>query len=193
MKKIMVDLDDTIVAFSEMFVNKCNSLVSKYYDIHKRLKIEDITDYSFMNGFLEVFDELSQVEYSRILQEIFSDVTLYQNSIYTRESHTIFNMLERCKRQGYKLILNTKVSTYAMIESKTSLFRADKRFEMFDEIILDMERGEHSPKSFEYDYMVDDAPHNIEYYLNNNPQGIVYMPLRPWNEKFKDNERVIIL
>ena len=153
MKKIMVDLDDTIVAFSEMFVNKCNSLVSKYYDIHKRLKIEDITDYSFMNGFLEVFDELSQVEYSRILQEIFSDVTLYQNSIYTRESHTIFNMLERCKRQGYKLILNTKVSTYAMIESKTSLFRADKRFEMFDEIILDMERGEHSPKSFEYDYI----------------------------------------
>ena len=80
-----------------------------------------------------------------------------------------------------------------MSMSKLAFFKNDKRFEIFDEIILDMERGEHSPKPYNYDIMIDDAPHNIEYYLENNKEGLVYMPMRPWNEKYKDNERVIIL
>ena len=67
MKTIMVDLDDTIVAFSEMFVNKCNSLVSKYCDNAERMKIEDIQEYSFANAFLKVFDGLTYTEYENFL------------------------------------------------------------------------------------------------------------------------------
>lgn len=193
MKTIMVDLDDTIVAFSEMFVNKCNSLVSKYCDNAERMKIEDIQEYSFANAFLKVFDGLTYTEYENFLNEIFEDISLYSSAIYTKESHKIFNLLNLYKRKGYKTILNTKVSTYTMSMSKLAFFKNDKRFEIFDEIILDMERGEHSPKPYNYDIMIDDAPHNIEYYLENNKEGLVYMPMRPWNEKYKDNERVIIL
>lgn len=193
MKTIMVDLDDTIVAFSEMFVNKCNSLVSKYYDNPERMKVEDIKEYSFANAFLKAFEGLTYTDYENFVNEIFEDVTLYSSAIYTKESHKIFNLLNLYKRDGYKVILNTKVSTYTMSMSKLSFFKNDKRFEIFDEIILDMERGEHSPKPYNYDVMVDDAPHNIEYYLENNKKGLVYMPVRPWNEKYKNNERVIIL
>ena len=56
-----------------------------------------------------------------------------------------------------------------MINSKTALFKQDNRFNLFDEIILDWERGIHSPKPTHYDVIIDDSPYNIQHYLNNNP------------------------
>lgn len=193
MKTVMVDLDDTIVAFSEMFVNKCNAIISRHFDFKKRMKVEDIKTYSFLYAFLNVYDKLTENHYYEMLNEIFSDTSFYDNAIYTNESHKIFELLYAYKNMGYKLILNTKVSTFEMSMTKINLFKRDKRFDLFDEIILDMERGEHSPKPHSYDMMIDDAPQNIENFLEHNKEGLVIMPLRPWNEKFKDNERVIIL
>lgn len=193
MKTIMVDLDDTLVSFSEMFVNKCNAIISRHFDFKKRLKFEDIKSYSFIDAFLKVYDRLSEKHYYEMLDEMFSDSSLYDNAIYTNESHKIFELLYAYKNMGYKLILNTKVSTFEMSMTKINLFKRDKRFDIFDEIILDMERGEHSPKPHTYDMMIDDAPQNIENFLEHNKEGIVLMPLRAWNEKYKDNERVNIL
>lgn len=52
----------------------------------------------------------------------------------------------------------------------------------------------HTPKPTYYDVMIDDSPFNIENYLENNKNGIVYMPLKPFNNHLKDtNNRIIII
>lgn len=193
-KTIMVDLDDIIISFSEMFVRECNKYVRRMYNItDKELKIEDIQEYEFKKGFLNVFNELSEDDYECIEEIILNDDVLYCMPIYTEESMIVFNLVKHYKDMGYKIILHTKVSTVRMINSKTTLFRQDNRFNLFDEIILDWERGIHSPKPTHYDVIIDDSPYNIQHYLNNNPYGKVYTTLRPWNKQFKNEERVFVI
>ena len=48
MKKIMVDLDDTLVSYSEMFINRANTVIGSYQEYPDIiLKHEDIEDYDF--------------------------------------------------------------------------------------------------------------------------------------------------
>ena len=197
-KTMMVDLDDTMVSFSEMFVNRVNSIISygKFPAIvDERLKIEDFQSYEIIDLFKK-FDNYQylDIEYlcDSICSEIFSDVNFYNNPIFTLELPAIKKLITRYKNE-YKIILNTKVSSLEMVISKTKLFKEYALFDWFDEIIIDYEKGGHTPKNTNYDIMVDDALHNIEYYLEQNKEGIVFMPLRPWNEQIKNHPRVNIL
>jgi FMN phosphatase YigB (HAD superfamily) len=201
---VMVDLDDTLVSFSEMFCDAWNRYIrtrAQYFSgANTTFTINDITEYSFLNSLHNFYknNKITGREYldsfvDHFLNEIlFVNESLYDNPYLTPEYHKIMKILWN-DFKGYKKILHTKVSSPEMMIAKAKLFKANKDFQIFDEIILDMERGEHSPKPYNYDVMVDDAPHNIEYYLENNKKGLVYMPVRPWNEKYKNNERVIIL
>lgn len=193
----MVDLDDTMVSFSEMFINRLNSIISTgFYPISKkRFTIDDFQSYSIVDLFKDTIDSRrTDIEYicRKICNEIFSDVSFYKNPILTIEFPRIIEIIQQYKDEC-KVILNTKVSSMEMVISKANLFKELELTNLFDEIIIDYEKGEHSPKLTTYDIMIDDAPHNIEQYLKENDNGIIYMPLRPWNKQFKDNPRINIL
>lgn len=40
--------------------------------------------------------------------------------------------------------------------------------------------------------IIDDSPKNIEYFLNNNKDGKVYMPLKPFNKHLHNSDKRII-
>lgn len=190
-KTMMVDLDDVIISYSEMFVNKCNRIMEYVYNESEKMDITDVIEYDFYKAFEKRFPTMCK-EYENVLETVLKDSSLYITPIYTKESKNVFDLVDMYKNKGYKIILHTKVSTLEMINSKCSLFKHDPRFNIFDEIILDWERGLHSPKPTHYDVIVDDSPYNIQHYLDNNPNGKVYMTLRPWNEKYVDNKVTVI-
>lgn len=205
MKTIMVDLDDTLVSFSEMFCDTWNRYIrtnARYFTgANHTFTIDDVCEYDFLKSLKKFYENkgvkgLYSIDdfYEHCMYNIiFIDDTFYDNPYLTPEFHKIFNMLMK-NYKDYKKILHTKISTPEMMIAKAKLFKSNKQFDIFDEIIVDMEKGmNHTPKPFNYDVMVDDAPHNIDYYLKNNPSGIVYMPLRKYNESFKDMDRVIVI
>lgn len=196
MKTVMVDLDDTIVAFSEMFVNRTNSIMSSgRFITNERFGIDDFQSYDIIDMFKNKMTNPRvsyKTVYTKICDEIYADETFYKNPIYTKESLKIFKLLDSFK-ETHNLILNTKISTLEMAVSKSNLFKFDKRFNVFDRIILDLEKGSHTPKPTDYDIMIDDSPYNIEEYLDKNKTGKIYMPLRPWNKQFEGHEQIIIL
>lgn len=198
MKQIMVDLDDTLVSFSEMFCDRWNRYVRKYnlkfIDTSKPFSINNITEYNILTSLKQFYNNnMILNHYDRCMEEIFEDETFYNNPYLTPEYYKIFNLLNTTFKND-NLILNTKVSTYEMMISKINLFKRMDSFNIFNQIILDMEKSwYHTPKPTHYDVMIDDAPHNIENYLEKNPNGIVYMPLREFNKHLKDNKRIIVL
>lgn len=196
-KTMMVDLDDTIVSFSEMFINRLNSIMSsgKFAVENKRFTIEDFQSYEIIDLFKQ-FNQYQYINYQymyeQVCNEVFSDISFYKNPIFTLELPEIRKII--CSNLNeYNIILNTKVSSLEMMMSKANLFKDYLLFNLFDEIIVDYEKGSHTPKNTHYDIMIDDAPHNIENYLNKNDNGIVFMPLRPWNDHLKNHPRVNIL
>ena len=190
-KTLMVDLDDVIVSYSEMFVKKCNRIMEFTYNETEKLDISDVVEYDFYKAFEKKFPTLRE-EYNNVLETILTDSSMYIMPIYTKESRNVFDIINMYKNRDYKIILHTKVSTVEMIQSKCSLFKHDPRFNVFDEIILDWEKGLHSPKPYHYDVIIDDSPYNIQHYLENNPNGEVYMTLRPWNSKYVNSKVMII-
>lgn len=198
MKTVMVDFDDTLVSFSEMFVNRINSYISKnkYFPYDRRLKIEDIQNYDFYQGFKTLLDGSrldSKYLYNLYCNYIFDDEHFYDNAIFTPEYFSIMKIIQDYKNRDYKIILNTKCSSTQMIRSKANFIDSNEDFKIFDEFIIDMEKGAHMPKNTHYNVMIDDAPHNIENYIKENPQGLLYMPLRPWNKQFMDKIMVNVI
>ena len=202
---VMVDLDDTLVSFSEMFCDAWNRYIrtrAQYFSgANTTFTINDITDYSFLNSLHNFYknNKITGGEYldsfvEHFLNEIlFVNESLYDNPYLTPEYHKIMKMLWN-DFKGYKKILHTKVSSPEMMIAKAKLFKANEDFQIFDEIILDMEKGmDHSPKPTHYDVMIDDAPTNIVNYLERNHNGRVYMPLRKFNEHLQDYPRLEIL
>ena len=193
---VMVDLDDTLVSFSEMFCDRWNRYISQmaqyipFYDRHKTLTLNDITEYNFLESLKKLYKYNNTVEhhFNKCVEELFADENLYDNPYLTPEFYRIINLLQT-DFKNYKKVLNTKVSTPEMMISKAKLFKNNVYFQLFDEIIVDMEKGmNHSPKPTHYDVMIDDAPTNIKNYLEMNHNGIVYMPVRKFNEYILDWE-----
>lgn len=203
MKQVMVDLDDTLVSFSEMFCDRWNRYIRKqapyFSGSYMNISLKDITEYDLLKSLNQFYQNngckgthsLSSY-FEDCLKEIFSDETFYNNPYLTPEYYNIFRLLKTTYKDD-KIILHTKASTYEMMISKANLFKKYSDFDIFDEIIIDMEKGmNHTPKPTFYDVMFDDAPHNIENFLNKNPNGLVYMPVREFNKHLKNN-RIIYL
>lgn len=195
---VMVDLDDTLVSFSEMFCDAWNRYIRTkalyFSDSCITFTADDITEYSFLNS-LRAFYKNKGIKNAMDLEAfidhfinniLFTNDSLYDNPYLTPEYHKIMKMLWGDFR-GYKKILNTKVSSPEMMIAKAKLIKNNKDFEIFNEIIVDMEKGmNHSPKPTHYDIMIDDSPNNIKHYLEMNHNGKVYMPVRKFNEYILD-------
>jgi len=201
MKKIMVDLDDTLVSYSEMFINRANTVIGSYQEYPDIiLKHEDIEDYDFEVLFNRKIPN-DKIWYTpktllkKVIESVYTDESFYLNPIWTKECKTIFKMIMDWRiNEDVHIELNTKVSTPEMIVAKSRLFKKDPRFNYFDNIIIDLDKGWiHKSKRTDYDIMIDDSPTIIRNYLENNPNGKVIMPLRKWNECFVGTPRVEVL
>lgn len=208
MKTIMVDLDDTIVSFSEMFCDRWNQWVTlnhvNYLDSSLRLRLEDITEYNFTDSIYKFYKkDYINTDYQciffivdKFMNELFLDTSLYNYPYLTKDCKKIFNMLYNDFKDYHK-VLHTKNSTLEMIVSKTNFIKQCQKeqildFSIFDKILFELET-DHYPKDTRlYDVIIDDSPKNIEYYLNNNKDGIVYMPLKPFNKHLHNSDKRII-
>ena len=175
---IMVDLDNTLVNFTNMFFkfikNKFgyefneNDLETYDFSILFKTKIND------ENIIKEFFDML--YEYSNFYNEYFK---------YTKEYQKIVDILKFYKKQNYTIELHTKCSTQIMVESKLRFLENHITDDIcFDMISLDLVKGKEiitSTKNIYYDFVIDDSPSVVEYYLENNRDGKVYLPLRKYN------------
>jgi len=206
---VLVDLDDTIVDFSQFFMNKLNEIIVKdtkfsYIHTYESLPYPFTVDMNINYDYrvmLKQYMSESDAQYifDTVLDSLFSDVNLYTRPIFTKEARKIFEMIRHCRiyectdNTRYNITLHTKVNSYTMIESKGKLFNLyPELFGLFDRIIIDME-GVHSAKPTNYDILIDDSPKNIKAFLEENLSGKVYLPLRQWNKDFSNNERVEIL
>lgn len=201
MKKIMVDLDDTLVSYSEMFINRANSIIgSKQEFPDLKLSADDIQDYDYEVLFNKVIPT-TEFWYSpkslmnMVTKSIYSDELFYLNPVYTKEAKTIFKMIiDKRVSEDCFFELNTKVSTTTMVIAKAKLFDKDKRFDYFNNIIIDLDHNSvHSGKRTDYDMIIDDSPYIIKNYLEKNPNGKVLMPLRNWNKCLVGTPRVEVL
>lgn len=212
MKTVMVDLDDTIVSFSEMFCDRWNQWVTlnhvNYLDPSLRLRLENITQYNYTDciyDFYKVKDTLMEYQFiscivDKFMNELFLDISLYEHPYLTEECNKIFELLRTDFKNYYK-VLHTKNSTLEMIVSKTNFIKQCQKyhlnvvdFSIFDNIIFELETNNYPKDTRIYDVIIDDSPKNIEYFLNINKDGKVYMPLKPFNKHLKDtNDRIIII
>jgi hypothetical protein len=210
MKTIMVDLDDTIVSFSEMFCDKWNQWVTlnhgNYLDSSLRLRLENITQYNYTDCIYEFYKKKDTLmEYQciscivdKFMDELFLDTTLYNHAYISKDCEKIFDLLEN-KYHDYIKVLHTKNSTLEMIVSKTNFIKQCQKyhlnvidFSVFDKILFELETDNYPKDTRMYDVIIDDSPKNIEYYLNNNKDGKVYMPLKPFNKHLHNSDKRII-
>jgi hypothetical protein len=204
----MVDLDDTIVSFSEMFCDRWNQWVTlthgNYLDPSLRLRLEDITKYNYTDCIYEFYKKHdASIDYrfvsffvDRFMNELFLDISLYNHPYLAKDCEKIFNLLNNDFKDYHK-VLHTKNSTLEMIVSKTNFIKQCQKeqildFSIFDRILLELETDNYPKDTRMYDVIIDDSPKNIEYYLNNNKDGKVYMPLKPFNKHLHNSDKRII-
>ena len=201
-KTIMIDLDDTLIDFTSMFLYKAKNL---FYEGHRDyivsnnlsdevsnnwLTRDDIFNYDYRIVFEQYYEkqfgfekETGRKDCELMLNACFSDINFYNCVILTPEFYRIMDYIKDKQKEGYKIILNTKVNSLTMVKSKVNMLESLKIDSSFDEIIFDVECTiGHSEKPTHYDVMIDDSPKNIINYLNQNKKGIVLMPLRRWNK-----------
>lgn len=210
MKTIMVDLDDTIVSFTEMFCDRWNQWISlnRCLSINPnlRLRLENIITYNYTDCIYEFYKEKDTLaEYQHIssivdkfMNELFLDASLYERPYLTADCEKIFNILKN-EYHDYHKILHTKNSTLEMIISKSNFIKQSQRynidvidFSIFDKIIFELETDNYPKDTRMYDVIIDDSPINIDYFLNNNKDGKVYMPLKPFNKHLHNSDKRII-
>lgn len=196
MKSLMIDLDDTLVSFTDLFVYKANKMISreKMYK-HERLETSDFTTYDLKSGFEKHWKNMppnnQQAIYTHCFNEIMKDEDLYDDIQLSQDYDKIMDIAMKYKRNGYKIVLNTKVITKEMLIAKSKFIHENMNlFQGFDNIVLDYETGVIEPKPYYYDVMIDDSPKNIEYYLEKNKTGMAYMPKRCWNKHLEGRERI---
>ena len=201
-KTIMIDLDDTLIDFTNMFLQRAKNL---FYEGHRNYIIsnnlsdeissnwltrDDIFNYDYRIVFEQFYEnqfgfekETGRKDCELMLNACFSDINFYNYVILTPEFYRIMDYIKDKREEGYKIILNTKVNSLTMVKSKVNMLESLKLDASFDEIIFDVECTiGHSEKPTHYDVMIDDSPKNIINYLNQNKKGIVMMPLRRWNK-----------
>lgn len=192
-KTVMVDFDDCLVDFTQMFLDRANKWLcedfKKLKDYGKVITKKDIFDYDYRVVFGRYFEdyhlsyELGRMVCEKYLKKCFDDETFYNNFIPTPEMTEIFSMIADFKVKDYRIILNTKVNSLKMVKSKTNLIEKHQFDSFFDEIIFDVEcQIGHTEKPTHYKIMFDDSPKNITNYLTKNKTGTVYMPVREWNK-----------
>lgn len=208
MKTIMVDFDDTIVSLSEMFCDRWNQWVTlnhdDYLDTTLRLRLENITQYNYTDSIYEFYkkkDTLMEYQYissivDKFMDKIFFDTTFYDNSYLANDCNKIFELLRTDFKDYYK-VLHTKNASMNMIISKSNFIKKCQEekivdFSIFDKILFELEMNDNPKDTNMYDVIIDDSPKNIEYFLNNNKDGKVYMPLKPFNKHLHNSDTRII-
>lgn len=189
---IMVDLDNTMVNFTQMFFNY----------------IKDKFGYKFEENELNTYDfsvlfksyGLNDVIIKNFFTLTYNDKNFYKDYyIFTNEYKKIIEILNFYKKQNYEIELHTKCSTDVMVDSKFNFIKdiLCKDFQ-FDIITLELVEGKKiisSTKNTHYDLIIDDSPSIVEYYLDNNDKGKVLLPLRKYNEylleKYKNRIEII--
>lgn len=199
--KILVDFDDTLISFSEMFCDRWNILISQNrFNSFKEYKItlDDITDYNLLTSLRRFYSskgistDILQSLFSECIEYIKNDEHFYDNPYLTPEYFKIFDFLQR-QSESTKITLHTKVLSLQMIQSKINYIKGNKDFKIFDEIIFQYEKNLQEPKNYNYDIMIDDAPNNIKHFLEYNLDGKVWMPLRSFNKHLKQYPRLSII
>lgn len=192
MKEIMVDLDNTLVNFTQMMF----TFLEENFGYH--FEENELDDYDFSKLFYR--KGCSKEEIYNFFNSLYKTENLYTDHIiYTKEYNNIINIINDMRTKGYKIVCHTKVSSKEMKKSKELMFSS--LFEnVFDEINIEFIEGKkviYTTKDNHYDYIIDDSPYIIEDYLQNNKIGKVLMPLRTYNkfllEKNEYKGRIILL
>lgn len=175
---IMVDLDNTLVNFTQMFFNFIKNKFG--YDFNEN----DLDTYDFNVLFKK---QINDNIISSFYNELYQYPTFYQEYFkYTDEYEKITDILNFYKKQNYNIELHTKCSTQIMVESKMKFLEEHIINKIsFDLISFDVVKGKEiitSTKNLYYDIIIDDSPFVVEYYLKNNKEGKVYLPVRKYNK-----------
>ena len=182
-KEIMVDLDNTLVNFTQMLFNHIEDNFGFIFREEQVLKY-DFCDLFFRMG-------LNKLTVINIFNTLYQDETLYTDKcIKTKYYNQIVKLLRKYKKLGYKITCHTKVSSEEMKTSKEKYFKKNYR-NLFDNIIIDLIQGKEiieSTKDHHYDIIIDDSPFVVKNYLNNNPNGTVFLPVTKYNEFLLNDE-----
>ena len=192
MKEIMVDLDNTLVNFTQMMFK----YVEEKFGYH--FEENELDDYDFSKLFYK--KGCSKEEIYNFFNNLYKEENLYiERIIYTKEYNNIINIINDMRMKGYKITCHTKVSSIEMKKSKERMFEIFFK-DIFDEINIEFIEGKrviYTTKDSHYDYIIDDSPYIIEDYLQNNKNGKVLLPLRNYNKFLLENsnykDRIILL
>lgn len=176
---IMVDLDNTLVNFTQMFFDFIKN------EFGYEFKEEDLKTYDFTPLFKTKINDDKLI--SDFFYNLYKYPTFYQEYYkFTNEYNKIVDILSFYKKQNYDIELHTKCSTQIMVESKMKFLEEHIINKIcFDLISFDVVKGKEiitSTKNLYYDIIIDDSPFVVEYYLKNNKEGKVYLPVRKYNE-----------
>ena len=189
---IMVDLVNTLVNFTQMFFNFIKDNFG--YNFNE----EDLDTYDFNPLFKKQINDKSVI--CSFFEALYNYKDFYSNYyILTKEYKKIVDIISFYKKQNFDIELHTKCSTQIMVESKLRFLEYHITNDIcFDFISLELVEGKSiitSTKNIYYDIIIDDSPSVVEYYLENNKTGKVYLPLRKYNsfllEKYRNRIEVL--
>ena len=184
MREIMIDLDNTLVNFTQMLFNHIEEKFGYHFEEN------DVVDYDFSVLFCK--HGCSREEIYKFFESIYSDETLYTKQlVLSKYFDKILEYIKIWKDLDYKIVCHTKVSSDQMRKSKEEMFDRLLFKNVFDNIIIEYIQGKKvifSTKDSHYDIIVDDSPYIIEDYLKNNKEGKVYLPVTEYNKFLLDKE-----
>ena len=173
----MVDLDNTLVDFTQMLFNHIERNYGYKFDK------DEVIDYNFSNLFYR--KGCTKEEIYKFFNSVYSDETLYTNQlILTEYFNKIISIIQHYRNKGYNIVCHTKVSSKQMKKSKENLFNT-KLKSIFDNIIIEYIEGSSiitSTKDYHYDVIIDDSPFVVKDYLENNQDGLVLLPVTKYNK-----------
>lgn len=166
-RRVLVDLDNTIVNFNK-----------KFFDLIEKQTGHIINPYdSKTYNFEDYFDELG---FSKNIQaEMFhiwdTEEDFYKDIEFLPVAELILKQIEKLKERGFCIVLDSKSGAVYNKTSKEKFIREHLN-DKFDEINICSNLNEF--KSFDYKIVYEDNPAYIKAYLQMNPSGIVI--LSPW-------------
>lgn len=190
MKRILLDYDNTICDFNRMLVEKWKTLGGEYKE--HLLKYEDITEYSLENCVHKL--GYTKEKAAELINNFWNIESLYQTTYFdSKYRHSVISLLKELKEQDVYIELNTICNTFEMTISKMFKFKEDKELtSLVDNTVINTcTLYNKFKKSTDYDIVIDDNPNYIIHYLEEKPNGIIYMPIWNYNEFLIENKKII--
>lgn len=181
MRKVLLDYDNTICDFNRIMIEKWKTLPGLYQKYP--FNYEDINLYSLQTCLQN--KGYSEEIANKLILDFWKVTNLYQDVYFDMNCRgVILQMIQNLKNAGYKIELNTVCNTLCMADSKIKRLEEDKElYELMDNIVITvLPDNQILDKPTDYDIIIEDNPRFIQRYLNENKNGLVYMPVWEYNK-----------